>query len=151
MTSVEVRELNLWVLVRPAPDVAGQWVAHCLDLDVVTQGNDFQHALRMLSEAVWMVMVADFELGRDPLKRTRAPEEDWSELYRVQREGTLTNITVVSDRVVAAVQLHVKVGLNVGRERLREASDVEALPPAWMVAALGSIVPGQLALHDPGA
>ena len=123
---MQLQELNLWVLIRPAPDIAGTWVAHCLDLDVVTQGHDFQHALSMLSEAVWMVMAGDFDQGRDPFERPRAPEEDWAELYRVQREGTLTNIAAVSGRAEAAVQLHAKVG----RKRLQNASDVEALPPA---------------------
>ena len=73
---------NLWLTVRRAPDLPGQWLAHCLDLDVMTQGNSLAHAIEMAREAVRMVIEDDLDAGRDPLDR-RAPEEDWTELYAV--------------------------------------------------------------------
>lgn len=74
------RVYNCWVIVRPADDIDGEWVAHCLDLDVVTQGSSPAHALEMAREAAAMVVVEDLNTNRDPLRR-RAPEEFWAELY----------------------------------------------------------------------
>jgi predicted RNase H-like HicB family nuclease len=81
-----MRTYNLWVLVRPAEDLKDQWVAHCLELDVVSQGTSFTHAMEMVFEAIAMVVTDDIGAGRDPLSR-RAPEEYWSELYHVMEEG----------------------------------------------------------------
>ncbi len=77
-----MRVFNLWVVVRPAEDLANQWVAHCLDLDVVTQGTSFGHAMEMAFEAVSMVVADDIVAGRDPLSR-RAPEKFWEELHAI--------------------------------------------------------------------
>jgi hypothetical protein len=81
-----MRVLNLWVVVRPAEDLPDQWVAHCLDLDVVTQGTSFQHAMKMVFEACSMVVADDIVAGRDPSYR-RAPENFWTELYEIVQSG----------------------------------------------------------------
>jgi hypothetical protein len=81
-----MRSFNMWVVVKPADDLPDQWVAHCLDLDVVTQGTSFKHAMDMVFEAASMVVVDELVAGRDPLAR-RAPVEDWNDLYRIMREG----------------------------------------------------------------
>lgn len=47
----------------PAPDVPGQWVAHHVRRDLVTQGDSEPHALRMLAEAIEM---ADGEAAAHP-------------------------------------------------------------------------------------
>ena len=60
----------------------GVWVAHCLDLDVVTQGVSLMHALDMALEATRMVLDADAGSGRNPLER-RAPQKYWEKLYRL--------------------------------------------------------------------
>jgi hypothetical protein len=52
-----------WVLIRPAGDVANQWVAHCLQYDVVTQGTSPAHALDMIFEAVAIVLIEDLREG----------------------------------------------------------------------------------------
>jgi hypothetical protein len=78
---------NLSVLVKPAPDLPGRWVAHCLDLDLMAQADSLWHAvdvtLAVLSEAV----ADDLHAGLDPLGRRQAPHEFWMELRRVMREG----------------------------------------------------------------
>jgi predicted RNase H-like HicB family nuclease len=38
--------------IYPAPDLKGQWIAHCHESDVVTQGNSAAHASEMLREAL---------------------------------------------------------------------------------------------------
>ena len=61
------------VFVIPAPDLPDQWVAHCIELDLVTQGNTAAHASAMLLEAI--ALVAE-ERGFPPFEfRTTPPEE----------------------------------------------------------------------------
>jgi predicted RNase H-like HicB family nuclease len=45
-------EFPLRVVLYPAPDVEGQWMAHGLETDGVTQGNSPQHALAMMADAL---------------------------------------------------------------------------------------------------
>ena len=77
---------DLWVMIEPAHDVPGQWVAHCLSLDVVTQGNSAKHAFQMVVEAVTMTLADDLCHDVDPLAR-RAPEEFWTELDELRKKG----------------------------------------------------------------
>jgi len=78
---------TVWILVYPAPDVAEQWVAHCLDFDVVTQGNSLEHALFMGREAVDVVVKSDLEAGHDPFERNQAPDEDWDRLFHLLKHA----------------------------------------------------------------
>ena len=78
------RVFQCWNTVFPAEDLPGQWVAHCLDLDVVTQGDSVEHALKMLSEAASMVLSDDIRCGRDPMDR-RAPRKYWDQMWKMMR------------------------------------------------------------------
>jgi predicted RNase H-like HicB family nuclease len=71
---------NLHVVLWPAEDIPGQWLAHCLELDVVSQGNSLPHALEMVKEAVGDVLVSDLQRGLDPGRR-RAPQEEWDHMW----------------------------------------------------------------------
>lgn len=44
-------EFPLRVVLYPAPDLEGQWIAHGLETDVVTQGDSAEHALAMMADA----------------------------------------------------------------------------------------------------
>ncbi|HVY65901.1 MAG TPA: hypothetical protein VHH11_13850 [Gammaproteobacteria bacterium] len=79
------RHFNVWVLARPAADLPEQWIAHVLNLDVVTQGNSLAHALDMAVEATLMVLSDDIAEGRNPQARRPAPPECFKELHEVQR------------------------------------------------------------------
>lgn len=82
------RSYSLHVVLRPASDLPGQWVAHCLDVDVVTYGDSPRHALEMSKEAVEMVFVDDLIANREPLDR-RAPRQYWDELWKRLMPGTV--------------------------------------------------------------
>lgn len=82
-----MQDYNLWVLIKPSVSLKGQWVAHCLELDVVSQGNSLAHALQMAAEAVSLVVADDLSVGRNPTDR-RAPEEYWKELHSVIEHGS---------------------------------------------------------------
>lgn len=74
------RTLNLTVYLTRAPDLEGQWVGHCLDVDVVSQGASLQQAYEMTREAVEMVVLDDLNANRDPSERS-APREEWEAAY----------------------------------------------------------------------
>lgn len=80
------RVYNVWVLAHPCQDVPGQWVAHCLEFDVVSQGNSLEHAMRMVGEACALVVVDDLTKGKDPLAR-RAPEKCFDEMFEALQTG----------------------------------------------------------------
>ena len=77
----------VWLVLKPAADVLGQWVAHCLELDVVTQGNSLAHALEMGREVVALTLADDLDAGRSPRDRGPAPEEYWMEYYEILTQG----------------------------------------------------------------
>ncbi len=82
-----MKTYNIALLCRPSKDVPGQWIAHCLDIDLVTQGKSASDAVKMAQEAVVMLVQHELEQGRDPLDR-RAPDEDWKVFQRVLEKGT---------------------------------------------------------------
>lgn len=78
---------TLSILCRPAEDVRNCWVAHCLDVDVVTQGNDPAHALAMVCEAAIIYFGYAIAHGRDPFER-QAPDEYWQAFDKALEHGT---------------------------------------------------------------
>lgn len=83
---LESRIYPLWVVFKPAEDIAGHWVGHCLSLDVVTSGTSLAHAMGMLVDAVGMTLEEDLDQGRDPHAR-KAPQNFWDDLSRIIKEG----------------------------------------------------------------
>jgi len=78
-TKVERRDYPCWATVEPAPDIAGKWVAHCLEFDTMAQADDPQTAVKLLLENTHDIVLEDLRAGMDPLER-RAPQDDegWS-------------------------------------------------------------------------
>lgn len=82
------------IVVAPAEDIAGVWVGHCLDFDVISQGSDPQEAIEAVIEAVAMTVLDDLDAGLDPRER-RAPDEDWARLAKVLKHGDLVKLSDV--------------------------------------------------------
>lgn len=53
-----------------------EYVAHCLDLDIVDQGATEEAALERLVQACYLVIVEDLARQTSPLTR-KAPAEEW--------------------------------------------------------------------------
>jgi predicted RNase H-like HicB family nuclease len=104
---VETRR-NLWVLVKPSADVRGEWVAHCLDLDVVTQGRNPTHAVQMIGEALALAIEDDLRQGRDPFARSRAPAEYWDELHRVTGQGEPSPVLPAESQSLGALAFQLR-------------------------------------------
>jgi predicted RNase H-like HicB family nuclease len=129
---------NVVVLVTPAEDVPGQWIAHCLNVDVVTQGDSVQHAFMMAQEAIVQVVEDDVRQGFNPLDRKSAPAECWDVVRETLQHGTPMESIEDSALIVAAVGY---VRVTVPRAALpahaRPAEpEVDLMPPAWQVAAI---------------
>jgi len=63
------------VYAVPAPNVPGDWLAHCLELDLMSQGSDALQAIELLKQSIAMLVgeaesLPPFEI-RDP------PAEAW--------------------------------------------------------------------------
>ncbi len=80
------RSFDLTAVIKPAEDIPGRWVSHCLELDVVSEGDTLTAAMGMLIEAAEMAITDDLNGGRNPLAR-RAPKEFWLELDRIVKAG----------------------------------------------------------------
>lgn len=144
-----VFEQNFWVLVKPAEDVPGQWVGHCLDLDILSVGTSPRHALDMTGQAVCEIVADDLAHGRYPLDRHRAPPEFYSELARVQSKGSFVKLVKLdelpSDRpVIAAMQFHIRSvhfqlvespSQRSGSDAEQQPSCVETVPAVWLMSA----------------
>jgi len=119
-------EENLWVLAQPAPDAPGQWLARCLNLDIVSSSASLDASLRALTEAV-VVCLAE---GAPPCARRRAPRDEWQLVERVLRHGR-GSVPPDGVDVVAAAQLQL-----VRRPPASDASaaldSVRRLPWLWL-------------------
>lgn len=83
-----------WVVLEPAEDVPGEWLAHCLDLDVMSQGRTLSHALDMMVEAVDLVLEEDRKAGLDPFDRSAQPAE-WEAFGEHMRHAELSTLDVL--------------------------------------------------------
>ena len=78
----------LHVVVYEAEDLRGQWIAHVLDFDVMSQGNAPDHAIGMASAAA--------EICVDTIRRREgayqvAPLEEWGRFLRICRTGRVVD------------------------------------------------------------
>lgn len=108
---MKTRHFNFSAVVRAATDVAGEWVVHVLDLDLVTQGRSIPHAFEMAGEASAMVLIDDLGAGKDPLAR-RASQDAWDAFWAMAREGTPVRPADVDSRdrsIVVLGQLHIEL------------------------------------------
>ncbi len=111
---LSTREYHLWAVARPSPDVEGQWVGHCLQLDVVTVGDSLEHCFQMLQEASGMVVCDDLNLGRNPLDRADHADPVWKEWARVMDQGTIKSISKTKNQAsyLWALRWSVKAALT---------------------------------------
>ncbi|HKY39613.1 MAG TPA: hypothetical protein VJN18_26925 [Polyangiaceae bacterium] len=122
---------TVWILLSPTPDVEGQWTAHCLDLDVISQGDSLEHAFKMGREAVDLVIRSDAEAGQDPFERDPAPQEDWDTFHDLLRNAVPLK-HVPREKWGTATLVAVPYSVCV-RDIAEEQEQIEQLP-AWMIS-----------------
>ena len=117
----------MWLLIYPAPDVPGQWVAHWLDNDLVSQGNDLRHAWMMALEAQGLLLGSYIARGQAPPMRA-APDGDWRRLADVLATGR--HVLRVDDAPPDGVSaLAASVGIRV------ESGNKPVVPVRWVTGA----------------
>jgi predicted RNase H-like HicB family nuclease len=121
------------VLVQAARDVAGQWLAHCLNWDVVTQGDSPNHAIAMMCEALDLVIEADEDDDFDSSTRPAAPIELWREFSSIQNNGTRIS-PADANRLAAAPNL--SYAITMLRVAKAEPKLVDTLPQLFVVQGL---------------
>jgi predicted RNase H-like HicB family nuclease len=130
------------VLIQRELGLEGQWVAHCLNWDLVSQGDSPAHAVKMIVEAIALVIVEDANDGLDPNDRLAAPDELWRLFANTQQHGTRiapadvdTLAAHSGEPVIAAVLYMHPIHADRGFARADEV--LAAVPPPFMIAALG--------------
>ena len=123
----ESRELNLWVVLHRPEQPKGDWAAHCLEIDVVSQGRSPRHAIEMVAEAIVMTLRADITKKRLPSRR-RAPDEFWDELWDILRNSEPTSLAKSS---AGAIALAGQLVLRVESKPRRRAAHPWEVPALW--------------------
>ena len=137
--TLDRKHYTLWTLIKPAPDLADQWVAIIPALGLVTQGNDLTHAVDMACEASHMYVCDELNYGRDPLGDKMQPiselldQEEWTELFDILIRGTPMErpsdwTHASSTRNPVAVQIVVEV---VQEKEVAATLTVAPKPSAW--------------------
>lgn len=83
---------SLNVVIYPAPDLEGEWVAHCLELDMVSQGSSPPNALEMIAEAIEVTAQDNVQHGRPPLDFRAAPRDVWMKFAAADRSTAVDRI-----------------------------------------------------------
>lgn len=149
--SVREHRCDFWALFWPSKDIPDQWVAHCLNLDIVSQGNSLSHACEMLFEAVALSLTDDLIANRSPIERPSAPAEDWKTLEGVLENGEPVKFSEISTSVDQqkgrrlTVATMMKLTVRIERRaaaadnlvRVPDASETHVMP-AWMCAAVSN-------------
>ncbi len=119
--------LNLWVVLHRPEQPKGDWAAHCLEIDVVSQGRNPRHAIEMVAEAIVMTLKADLTTKQLPSRR-RAPDEFWDELWAILRNSEPTSLAKGSAGAIAlAGQLVLRVETKPRRKAAPHPFEVPAL------------------------
>jgi len=92
---------NFHVLLYPAD---GVWFAHCLELDVLTHGDNPEHAVEMLDDALRVVAYENMRDGRPPFDFRSAPADDW-ERFRHGEPGSIHVLHIQGERFEDEVTL----------------------------------------------
>jgi predicted RNase H-like HicB family nuclease len=98
LSVVDRRSFVLRALIYRAPDVQGQWIAHCPELDIVTQGNSPSHAIRMVIEATGECIIDDLNEGLEPLEVRGLDEAVARQCDRLFKSGTKMTSLDEADR-----------------------------------------------------
>ncbi len=125
------------ILIRQAPDIAGQWLAHCLNWDVLSHGSSPREAAAAIAEVLVVTIEEDLRLGLDPSDRRQAPAAYWKPFLNAMEHGSplsterLDRLSDGPGTLIAATLRLVK--LSKRASRLPEA---EQMPPPFMIRAI---------------
>lgn len=110
-----IPDLPLWVYFERDPSLGGIWVAHVLELDLITQGESLFEAFELAQDAA-TTLLADV-IERDPtqlselFEKRRAPQEDWDKLWTLFQRAAMQPIANIlrSEADFSAMGTQIKV------------------------------------------
>lgn len=107
---VDRRVYTCWVLVERAEDLAGVWVSHCLNFDVIAHGDSPAQAIANVYQCAVAAVIDDLNAGLDPAERS-APDEEWSRLWKIVNQGTPIKLSQVKsdEKLLLATQITLAV------------------------------------------
>jgi len=115
----------VWILLKKA-EVEGQWIGHCLELDVVSQGDGAKHAYEMAVEAAKLAMQWDLEEDLDPRQRPQAPADCYDDLHFLIDRGSRMEVDEALDDGGFSV---IAVRVSFDLDKLRAGDDQPYSPP----------------------
>ena len=89
MNTSPITTHTLWMLLKEAPDVPGEWLAICPKLGMITQGTGPKHAAHMGVEAIEMLWTHDIRAGKDPFAREDPEDPFTTEILEILSEHEL--------------------------------------------------------------
>ncbi len=92
------------VIIYAAPDLEGQWIAHCLETDIITQGNSAPEALEMIAEAIEVIAIQNVSKGRPPIIFSNAPPEVF-DMYKQAMDLATRILRIPADTVSNQITL----------------------------------------------
>lgn len=100
-------ETWIFVLIRRSPELPGIWSAEMPDIETAVQGRSPSLALAAADEAAHLVIIADLNSGRDPLRFMRGNEicEGRRAMMEVMVQAPQTMIT---PQMMDEMQAHVR-------------------------------------------
>lgn len=125
-----MKSWNFWIVVRRAPDIPGIWIAHCLDLNVLSEGESLSEAIESIPEAVAIVVGDALAAGIDPL-RHRAPQHYWDDLNRLLRDGVPAGLPPDALDAQAATLEAVALQLRVTLQPAQQLPRAYEVPMFW--------------------
>jgi predicted RNase H-like HicB family nuclease len=135
---MDFRLFTCWVLIERSVDIDG-WVGHCLEFDIVSQGDSPQHALAMVKEATGICLLDDLNDGVDPESvRERAPTECWEALYELMKRGDRVPMKQIESGEAKVTRFAIQIVLPFFRQHQVELAPT-AVNPMLEVYSSGSM------------
>lgn len=78
---------RLALLVKPADDAPGRWLAYCLDVNLVSEGHSVEEALKSLQDVLSIAFLDDCKRGQNPLTRNAAAPRFWKFFSLIRQTG----------------------------------------------------------------
>ena len=125
------------ILIRQAPDIAGQWLAHCLNWDVLSHGSSPREAAAAIAEALVVTIEEDSHLGLDPSDRRPAPATYWEPFINAMKHGSplntdrLDSVSAGPGTLIAGTLYMVPLSKGVS-----PLPEVEQMPPPFVIRAI---------------
>jgi hypothetical protein len=133
----EVERVNLWSIVKPADDMPDQWVALCVQWNLMAQAPSFKEALDCLGAVMRAAIDDDLKHGLDPLKRKGADPKYQEMLTFIQMHGKTVRHddlfkTASRTKCYAAIQLEAVYPSTNSKPKVRP------IQPTWRVSKLAA-------------